>query len=227
EFLELAALPLAQLLDQKDLRRLTGAVIAVDGRRLDDVELIRDWTGPLCRSRLVNRGRSAVRIREAVLVDVELQFPPATRLYGEGFQMLSQTGGTLGAPVDLSQYTDAKHYRISTSEGARAFYGLLTLTPPEGDTTLCAFTSCAKFSGRFELYDAVETGAAGIAQVFPTRRLTAVVDTEGLSLGPGETWVLEDLLVTSGADRSRLLADVAGRLAARHPPLRARTPPTG
>src|SRR5678816_380793 len=73
------------------------------------------------------------------------------RLYGEGFQMLSQTAGTLGAPVDLSQYTDAKHYRIPTSEGARAFYGLLTLTPPEGDTTLCAFTSCAKFSGRFEI----------------------------------------------------------------------------
>jgi alpha-galactosidase len=222
EFLELAALPLAQLLDQKDLRRLPGAVIAVDGGRLDDVELIRDWTGPLCRSRLVNRGRSAVRIREAVLVDVQLQFPPATRLYGEGFQMLTQTGGTLGAPVDLSQYTDAKHYRIPTSEGARAYYGLLTLTPPEGQTTLCAFTSCARFSGRFELYV-----AAGVAQAFPTRRLTAVVDTEGLTLGPGETWVLEDLLVTSGADRSGLLADVAGRLAARHPPLKAPLPPTG
>ena len=248
EFLELAALPLAQLLDQKDLRRSPGAVLAVDGRRLDDVELIRDWTGPLCRSRLVNRGRSAVRIREAVLVDVELPFPPATRLYGEGFQMLTQTGGTLGAPVDLSQYTDAKHYRIPTSEGARAFYGLLTLTPPGGDTTLWAFTSCARFSGRFELYDqgspeglryeyragvryeqAAE--AALVAQPFRAasrgRRLTSVVDTEGLSLGPGETWILEDLLVTSGADRSRLLADVAGRLAARHPRLKARTPPTG
>jgi len=240
EFLELAALPLAQLLDQKDLRRLPGAVIAVDGRRLDDIELIRDWTGPLCRSRLVNRGRAAVRIREAVLADVELQFPPATRLYGEGFQMLTQTGGTLGAPVDLSQYTDAKHYRIPTSEGARAFYGLLTLTPPEGQTTLCAFTSCAKFSGRFELYDAgspkglrYERAAepALVAQAFrpavAARRLTAVVDTEGLPLEPGETWVLEDLLVTSGADRSRLLADVADRLAARHPPLKARMPPTG
>ena len=98
EFLELAALPLAQLLDQKDLRRSPGAVLAVDGRRLDDVELIRDWTGPLCRSRLVNRGRSAVRIREAVLVDVELPFPPATRLYGEGFQMLTQTVARSGRP---------------------------------------------------------------------------------------------------------------------------------
>ena len=57
--------------------------------------------------------------------------------------MLTQTGGTLGAPLDLSQYTDAKHYRIPTSEGARAYYGLLTLTPPDGDTTQFALTSCA------------------------------------------------------------------------------------
>jgi alpha-galactosidase len=271
EFLELAALPLAQQLDRQDLRRLPGAVIATDGRRLADVELIRDWTGSSCRSRIVNRGRSAARIKEVVLADIELHMPPTTSLYGEGFQMLTQTAGTLGAPVDLSQYTDPKHYRIPTSEGARAYYGLLTLTPPEGATTLCAFTSCAKFSGRFELYDsgspkglryeygaalryeyeaaprykpaaepalvaqalrpAVEFGGAHVAQPFRAasggRRLTVVVDTEGLSLGPGETWVLEDLLVTSGSDRSRLLAEVAGRLAARHPPLKVQAPPTG
>src|SRR5439155_9884824 len=137
-----------------------------------------------------NRSRSAVRIKEVVLVDIELQMPPATSLYGEGFQMLTQTGGTLGAPIDLSQYTDAKHYRIPASEGARAYYGLLTLTPPGGETTLCAFTSCAKFSGRFELYDA---GRA---------RLTAVVDTENLSLSPGGTWPFEELVVPSGYDRS-------------------------
>jgi alpha-galactosidase len=213
EFLELAALPLAQFLDRQDLRRSPGAVIEIDGRRAHEVELVRAWTGGLCRSRIVNRGRTAVRIKEAVLVDVELQMPPTTTLYGEGFQMLTQTGGTLAAPVDFSQYTDAKHYRIPASDGARAYYGLLTLTPPGSETTLCAFTSCARFSGRFELYDAA--------------RLTAVVDTEGLTLAPGETWVLEDLLVTSGSDRSRLLGDAANRLVARHPPLKVQAPPTG
>ena len=240
EFLELAAIPLAQLLDRQDLRRSPGAVIATDGRRADEVELVRDWTGGLCRSRIVNRGRTAVQIKEVVVVDVDLSMPPTTDLYGEGFQMLTQTGGTLGAPVDLSQYTDAKHYRIPATQGARAYYGLLTLTPPGGETTLCAFTSCAKFSGRFELFEPgspkglrYEQAAepALVAQAFrpasAARRLTAVVDTEGLALGPGETWVLEDLLVTSGSDRSRLLTDVADRLAARHPPLKVQTPPTG
>ena len=51
-----------------------------------------------------------------VLIDVDLSMPESTALYGEGFQMLTQTGGTLGAPIDFSQYTDAKHYRIPASE---------------------------------------------------------------------------------------------------------------
>ena len=64
--------------------------------------------------------------------------------------MLTQTAGTLAEPVDLSQYTDAKHYRIPTSDASRGYYGMLMLTPPGGDTQLFAFTSCARFSGRFQ-----------------------------------------------------------------------------
>ena len=86
-----------------------------------------------------------------MLFDLELAMPSDTALYGEGFQMLTQTGGTLGAPADYSQYTDATHYRLPETGNARAFYGLVTLTPPGRDTTLCAFTSCARFSGRFRL----------------------------------------------------------------------------
>ena len=215
EFLGLAALPLLQFRDRQDLGRSPGTVISSDGSRADGVELIREWNGPFCRSRIVNHGSTAVRVRHVVLVDVDLKLPPATSVYGEGFQMLTQTGGTLAAPIDLSQYTDARHYRIPASEGARAYYGLLTLTPPGGDASLFAFTSCARFSGRFELYDA---GRA---------RLTAVVDTENLSLAPGETWVLEELMVTSGSDRSHLLREVADRLASHHPPLKVEAPPTG
>ena len=43
--------------------------------------------------------------------------PATTRLYGEGFQMLSQTGGTLGQPADLGNYTDAKHYKLPAPGG--------------------------------------------------------------------------------------------------------------
>lgn len=36
--------------------------------------------------------------------------------------MLTQTAGTLAQPIDLSQYTDAKHYRIPAADGTRAYY---------------------------------------------------------------------------------------------------------
>jgi len=141
--------------------------------------------------------------------------PDAAALYGEGFQMLSQTGGTLGMPLDYSQYTDAKHYRIPEAAGARAYYGLLTLTPPGRETSLMAFTSCNRFSGKF---------------VIRGSSLRAVVDCEGLSLAAGQTWTLEELMVTSGSDRAKLLAAAGDRLATHHPRPgsgRASAPPTG
>jgi alpha-galactosidase len=225
EFLGMAAaLPLAQMLERRSIGRSRGTVVGVDGAPLDRVELVRDWNGAFCRARVVNRSAVPVNVKEVVLFAADLTLPAETGLYGEGFQMLTQTAGTLADPVALSQYTDAKHYRIPAGGGAQAFYGLLTLTPPGAETQLFAFTSCARFSGRFEV------GPAPAAPVVGRRGhyvVSAVVDTEGLTLGPGETWPLEELMVASGADRPRLLAQLADRLASHHPPLRTRSAPTG
>jgi len=54
-----------------------------------------------------------------------------------------------------------------------------------------------------------------------------MVDTEALTIGPGEAWPLEELMVASSADRSRVLAQVADRLAMHHAPLRFPAAPTG
>ena len=195
-------------------RANNGYVIGMDGSRSNTVALEREWNGPFCRSRIVNRGRAPVRVKEVVLLDSPITFAPETALYGEGFQMLTQTGGTLGQPLDYSQYTDVKHYRIPEPDGARVFYGLVTLTPPGGEALLLAFTSCARFSGKF-----VVRGSS----------LHAVIDCEGLSLDPGATWPLEELMVTSGSDRAGLLAAAGDRLAGRHPRLSGpgSAPPTG
>ena len=80
-----------------------------------------------------------------MLFDVSHSLPPQTGLYGEGFQMLSQTGGTLGEPKDLGGYTDAKHYRMPQPQGARVVYGLMTLSPPGAEHVLVAFTSGRRF----------------------------------------------------------------------------------
>lgn len=207
--------PLRQL-DRQSVVDAPGAVTRLDGTTADSVELVREWDGPLCRARVTNRGTEAVRVKEITLFDLVVALPQDSALYGEGFQMLSQTGGTVGAPVDYSQYTDAKHYRMPATEGVRAYYGLVTLTPPGQETRALAFTSCARFSGRFELRG---TPAA--------QTLRAIVDTEGLELAPGATWTLEEFMFATGPDRSRLLADVARRLAGHHPPPKVASPPTG
>ena len=121
--------------------------------------------------------------------------------------MLSQTGGTVGAITDLGNYTDAKHYRLPEPAGARVVYNLLTLAAG-GSHQVLAFTSCRRFSGTFRL----RPGA-----------IEVVLDLEGLTLGPGETWPLEEFAF-SRRQRSRGAARVGGRggSAQHHQPLRLR-----
>ena len=176
------------------------------------VRLRRPWDGNFCRPNVTNHGNTPIRLKEIVLFEIEHSLPPETRLYGEGFQMLSQTGGTLAAPIDYGGYTDAKHYKMPIPSDARAFYGMMTLANADGSNDLLAFTSCRRFSGQFFLRD-------GSLQV--------VVDTEGLELRPGETWELEEFTFQKAADRGQMLEALGRRLAKNHPPLQFAAPPAG
>jgi alpha-galactosidase len=201
---------------QEQVRRLPidrapSSVVPADTAGVEKVKLIRQWNGSLCHSRLINRGHESVRIKEVVLFDLPLSLPAATRLYGEGFQMLTQTGGTLRQPADLGNYTDAKHYKLPAPAGAKALYGMMMLTPPEGESHLLAFTSCRRFAGQFYLRET---------------QVQVVVDTEGLEIKPGETWELEEFTYQTG-EREQLLSTLAQRLVRNHPPLKFASPPTG
>src|SRR5689334_9376682 len=182
--------------------------------RADDsrVKIERRWKGPNCFSQVTNHGREPVKLNEVVLLDLKLTFPPTTKLYGEGFQMLSQTGGTLGQPTDLGNYTDAKHYKLPAPPNTKAIYGMMMLSPSPRHHQLLAFTSCRRFAGQFYLNSS---------------SIKVVVDTEGRELRPGETWQLESFISKSGGDREQLLDDLATQLVANHPPLKFPAPPTG
>ena len=82
-------------------------------------------------SRVSNPTDRPVSVKEVVLCEVSLRLiPPDTLVYGEGFQMLTQTAGSVGNPVDAGSYTDAKHYRLPTAtntDGARTFYGMMKI----------------------------------------------------------------------------------------------------
>src|SRR5262245_61209668 len=173
-------------LDRQSFNHAPSAVTPVGTDDIQQVEVVRQWRGPLCRARLINRGKTPARIKEVTLFDLKLELPSATTLYGEGFQMLSQTGGATGRPVDLGNYTDLKHYKMPQPEGARVFYGLMTMAPPDGGNLLLAFTSCRRFAGQFHLRsDRVAS-------------LHVVVDIEGLEIAPGESWELEEFTFRAG-----------------------------
>jgi len=199
-------------LDGAALERAPGRVVAADGSIAKAVRLTRAWDGSRCRARVRNTGPAAVAVAEVVLFDVPHSLPPETAIYGEGFQMLSQTGGTAGQPADLGDFTDAKHYRMPQPADATVAYNLLALTPPHEAERVVAFASSRRFAGRFEL-----------------RRdsLRVVLDTEGRALGPGEEWEMEELVFLSGGHREALLAALGDRIAVNHPPLHTPAPPSG
>jgi alpha-galactosidase len=209
-----AAAPLAALgaakpprpLDLQTLKQSRGRVVPAD----KTLKLTLRWDGALLKPELRNTGREPVRVKEVVLLDLALEAAD-TRLYAEGFQMLSQTGGTLGKPLDLGDYTDAKHYKMPQPEGGRVVHGMLTLSAPAAEHLL-GFTSCRRFNGQFYLRPG---------------RIQAVVDTENQELRPGDAWALEELVYLSGREREALLEQLAGRLASNHPRLPFRAPPSG
>ena len=149
------------------------------------------WTG-----RVVHAGNRPVRLREIVLADIQHGLPGETPVYGEGFTMLAQTGGTLAAPVDEGFYPDRSHYKIPEPEGLRTVYGVMTLQNSATEHTVLAFGGCRKYVGRLS---------------FDATRLRVSLDIESLEMKPGETWELEPFIVRSGPDRPKLLQQIADR----------------
>jgi alpha-galactosidase len=179
--------------------------------RSSAVKLTAARNGDFYTARIVNTGKVPVHVMEVSLFRIPHTLPDATALYGESFQMLTQTAGTLGKPIDLA-YDELKHYKIPQPADAKVVSGMMTVTPPDGDTHLLAFTSCRRFAGRFYLRP---------------HSIEVVLDTEALVLGPGEAWTLEEFLFTTGKNRGALLAKLADRIDRNHPPLRFAKPPAG
>ena len=207
-----ATIQLSETLGQRSLASAPWRVTGPDGQPLSHVKVDRTWQGAVCRSTVTNTGSLPVRIKDIVLFDVQHGFAPDTRFYGEGFQMLTQNGGTVGAPADLGNYTDPKHYKLAEPEGARVVYGLATFTTKASDHHVLAFASCRRF--------------AGAIHVRP-KSLQVVVDAEAVTLDRGETWALEDVTYSEGRDRDLLLDGLAARLVFIHPPLKFKAPPAG
>lgn len=187
--------------------RLAGGTVAPDGT----VTLERSWLGAACRAQLTSRAAAPLVVKEIVLFSGPHGFGADTALYGESFQMLSQTYGALGRPVKLG-FDEARHYRLPQPEGAVTVRSLLMLSPAGAPRHLLAFASCRRFAGEFRFWP---------------DRFEVVLDTEERTLAPGETWELEEFFHDAGSEREALLAALGERIGRQHPRLEFPKIPTG
>jgi alpha-galactosidase len=185
------------------LRESKGSAIDMDGAVVpeDKVRFLLRRRGSECHPIVENVGQETVHLREVVLIEYRYNLPSETVVYGESFQMLTQTVGTLASIQELG-YGEQKHYKIPGPKDAAVVTSLLTLTPPGQNHLLLAYTSSKRFAGRFYLRNG---------------SISAVVDMEGLAIQPGESVALEGFLYLEGTDRAALLNMLADKLNANHP----------
>jgi alpha-galactosidase len=170
-------------------------VSPTDGASL---QVVRRWNDGICAATVTNVGSTAAIVDEVVVISVTHDLAADTPLYGEGFQMLSQYGGTISKRRLIGEYEDAGHYRLPEPPGWTTVYNLALLSPPGSDACLFAFTTCNRYNGQ------VRIGGETIE---------AVMLTEGLELAPGASWQLEALSYSVG-DPETLLRS-AGAVIAR------------
>lgn len=196
----------------RTLKSADSRAMDADGAEIPEIETGREWNGGECRLFLQNRGERAVRVAEAQVFRFAHGLPGETPIYAEGYQMLSQTAGTIANPEQIGGYTDARHYRLPSPKGAFTGYNLLRFEAPQAGSPLMAFTSCRRFSGKFHLWP---------------ERLEIALDLDGVEIGPGETLDLESFAVFHGERAQDAYGALAETLVRHHPPILGPEPPQG
>ena len=185
------------------LRGFNCFAVATERHLSSQLLLTRAWSQLACTSRLDNISEQAIHVKEIVLFEGALALPVETRFYGDGFQMLAQTGGTIGQPQAIGRCSDSAHYRLSNDDGFTTCYNYILLSPSEHHHLLLGFTACHRFSGAFRL------GSNGL--------LSIVLDLENLPLAAKASWQGEPLMVLEGSEPEDLLQEYANSINQHHP----------
>lgn len=168
--------------------------------------------GNVLKFSVKNTTDKIIALKEIVLADFEHGFPCESGIYGEGFSMFCSTGGTLEEMIDIDSLTDHNHYKLPQPEGFRTVYNYLRVNSPDGIITLFGFTSCRRFTGKFNINK---------------KRLQIVIETEQLQLAPGQQWELEELLILQGRNLTELMDSFAMSIEFHHPRMPWPELPTG
>lgn len=139
---------------------------------------------------------------------------PDDKLYAEGFQMLSQTGGTFNNPENIGRCPDDEppytlHERTAEYKEAYNF----VIFRHEGLWHLLGFTSCEHFTGLFK--------------IFRDGTLTVELLTEGRKFKCGEIVESEYFTILEGHNKTDVLKKFASLINTHHTPLKFDHTPAG
>jgi alpha-galactosidase len=177
------------------------------------LKISRQWTGNICKTTLKNTSTRSLYPSNVILFNLSNHtLNPDCMVYGDGFQMLHQNGGTLARRDNIGAYPDNQHYKIPDPHGLPTAYGVLAISIKPDDCLLLGFTSCHRYIGRIG-YDA--------------RKMEISIDAEGLELKPGESRMLEDFTMLKGSNPGLLFDQLAKAISINHPLRKAAAMPTG
>jgi hypothetical protein len=89
------------------------------------------WNGCVCDITLENISDKDITLYDIPLFSAKMMYSADTELYGEGFNMLSQYGGTIKDFKLLGSYSDYSHYKLKKPDDMNQVYNMLMLFPKE------------------------------------------------------------------------------------------------
>ncbi len=189
------------------IQSFKGYVVATSSLQSQSLWLTREWQQNSCKWRLNNSANHSIKIKEIVLFDGQLELSDDCPFYGEGFQMLAQTGGSVSQPKAIGRCPDISHYRLPCEDGFHSSYNYILLSPKPNHHLLLGFSACFRFSGTFRLS--------------ADKRLKVTLDCENLSLAGFSHWQGEPLVMLEGSDPELLLQQYGDMLSQNHAPRNA------
>ena len=92
-----------------------------------------EWKGALCDLVLTNPTEERKTVGDLVLFTAKMPFAADTRVYGEGYNMLSQYAGTIKDCRLIGPYSDYAHYKLWKPEGIHQVRNMAIFYPENED----------------------------------------------------------------------------------------------
>lgn len=175
------------------------------------LKLESSWKDAACSLKITNTKSEAQVLDDIVLFKLKMPFPEKTPFYGEAYNKLSQYKGSVNTFKNVTNYSDAGHYKLIQKEGFFTVYNFAHFYLSHDESYLFGFASCHRFSGEIR---------------FNHQNIEIALKGEGVSIEAGESVDLETFVCLEG-EREAVLEQFGSYISSQHARLNYPEAPTG